>query len=330
MGPTPKVSKSLEKYIADLNNFYPGSISVRKGDKVRFVPYGLHNASFPKKGGKPAALLVPAGRVSGAVDAAGAPFWFNGQPSFGFNPALRRSGFGKTVSFTGAKAVDSGLPLARKPKPFTVKFAKQGTFSYFCSMHPGMKGKVTVKSARASVPSAKADAARGAKEMAEDAKTAKSLAATKAPDRTVLLGAANARGVESFGIFPGGLPGKVTVRAGTTVEFRVPSLSREAHTATFGPGIPEKEPKSYLGTLAASFKAPVIDGRAIYPSEPPTGAPTVYTPALHGNGFWNSGVLDADKSSARPNAARVTFGQAGSFTFYCLILPFMVGTVTVT
>ena len=43
--------------------------------------------------------------MGGCPDAAGAPFWFNGQPGVGFNPVLLKSAFGKSRSYTGAKAV---------------------------------------------------------------------------------------------------------------------------------------------------------------------------------------------------------------------------------
>ena len=36
----------------------------------------------------------------------------------------------------------------------------------------------------------------------------------------------------------------------------------EVHTATTGPGDPEKEPTSYLGALAASFNGPAFDSAA--------------------------------------------------------------------
>jgi plastocyanin len=243
-----------------------------------------------------------------------------------------KSNFGKTVIYTGAKAVGSGLPLADKPKPFTVRFTKRGSFTYYCSVHPGMKGKVTVKAKSASVPSAKADTARGAKQMAKDAKAAQALAKTTTPPNTVFLGAAGAGGAaESFGIFPGLFPGKLSVARGTTVEFKMHPRSREVHTATFGPGNPEKEPTSYLGSIAKTFEGPgPFDGRATYSSEPPNTPPAVLTPALHGNGFWNSGLMVAFKGTPLPSSARVTFGQAGAYTFYCLIHPFMAGTVTVT
>lgn len=325
MGPPPKTANVFhEKYGSDSSNFYPAKITVRRGDKVRFVPYGLHNAAFPKRRGKPGAALAPAGSVSGAVDAAGAPFWFNGQPAFGFRSDLVKHNFGKTATYDGTKAVNSGLPLGEKLKPFTVRFTKQGTHAYYCELHTGMKGQVTVKSAKASVPSAAADRKRVAKQLAKDVASAKRLLKTKAPTNTILLGSSTAGGVESFGIFPK----QLTVPVGTTVEFRMKQTSREVHTATFGPGNPDKEPNSYLGQLAKSFETPVIDGRATYPSEPP-GTPTVHTAALHGNGFWNSGVLDGAKATPLPASAQVRFGQPGSYAFYCLIHPFMTGTVIV-
>jgi hypothetical protein len=47
------------------------------------------------------------------------------------------------------------------------------------------------------------------------------------------------------------------------------ALTFEDHTATFGPGDPEHDPGSYLGTFAASFNSPVFAPQAVYPSEPP-------------------------------------------------------------
>jgi plastocyanin len=50
---------------------------------------------------------------------------------------------------------------------------------------------------------------------------------------------------------------------------------------------------------------------------------------LHGNGFWNSGALDRVSATPLPQASQVTFGAPGTFTYYCLIHPFMKGTVVV-
>ncbi len=323
MGPTPKQGKVLQQQLAsDANQFFPGNVTIHAGDSVRFLPFGFHNANFPKRGDGPLSLVAPGAASTGQVDAAGAAFWFNGQPVLGLNPPLLQSNFGKTVRYTGAKAVNSGLPLANRPKPFKVRFPNAGTFTYFCDVHPGMKGKVRVKG-RGRIPSKRADKRAVAEQAAKAVSAARKLAKAKAPDNTVLLGAANRSGVEYFGM----LPERLTVPVGTTVNFAMSGPSFEVHTATFGPGDPEKEPNSYMGQLAASFQGAEFDPRATYPSEPP-GTTASFTSALHGNGFWNTGLLDAVRSPL-PASARVTFAQAGSFTYICVVHPFMKGTVIV-
>ena len=324
MGATPKQARVLQQQLSsDANQFFRSTVTIHAGDAVRFAPFGFHNVDFPKRGGDPLPLVVPGAPTSGQVDAAGAPFWFNGQPGVGFNPALTRSNFGKTLSYTGARAVNSGLPLAAKPKPMTVRFPRAGTFTYFCDVHPGMKGKVRVKRRGTPIPSKRADKSAVAQQVAKAVAAARKLRQTDAPANSVFLGVADRSGVEFFGM----VPETLTVPVGTTVNFRMSAPSFEVHTGTFGPGDPEKEPNSYLGQLAASFQSPAFDPRATYPSEPP-GTTASFRSTLHGNGFWNTGLLDAFQSPS-PASAQVTFGQAGSFTFICLVHPFMKGTVIV-
>jgi plastocyanin len=323
MGMTPKQGKVMQRQLSsDANQFFPGTVTVHTGDTVKFLPYGFHNADFPKSGGKALPLVVPGAAASGQVDAAGAPFWFNGLPTLGLNPSLLKSKFGKTVKYTGEKAVNSGLPLANKPKPFKVRFPKAGKFTYFCDVHPGMKGKVHVKKDGA-VPSKQDDKRAVAKQVDKAVSAARKLRKTDPPANTVLLGAANNSGVEFFGM----LPETLTVPLGTTVRFTMSAPSFEVHTATFGPGDAEKEPNSYMGQLAATFQGAEFDPRATFSSDPPP-TPAAFSSALHGNGFWNTGLLDAVPSPL-PAAGRVTFAQAGSFTFICLVHPFMKGTVIV-
>src|SRR5690349_9307039 len=120
------------------------------------------------------------------------------------------------------------------------------------------------------------------------------------------------------------------VPVGTPIKFAMPKGSREDHTATTGPGNPETEPSSYLGTLAGSLQgAPPLNPAAIYPSDPPGGAAASLTSATHGNGFWSTGFLDQDTATPISDSASVKFDQAGTYTFYCLIHPFMKGTVVV-
>ena len=326
MGEPASTTKTFERqYGSDANAFFPSSVSVHVGDKVKFVPTGFHTVEFVGKGAKPTPLLSPNGQTTAEKDAAGADFWFNGRPVVSFTPSLLNMLYGKSVSFDGTKTVQSGLPLANKPKPVTIAFKKAGTFTYLCTIHAGMKGTVKVLAKSKPVPSAKSDAQRVKRQVAAALKVAKGLAATKPPANTVSVGAAGRGGVDSYGIFPSNL----TVSTGTTVTFNMPARSTEVHTATTGPGNPEKEPKSYLGVLASSLEGPAWDSAAAYPSDAP-GAPASLTPTSHGNGFWNSGVMDASNATPQlPSSNKVTFAAPGTYQFYCMIHPFMHGTVTV-
>jgi plastocyanin len=327
MGTPPKYAKTFnETYQSDANDFFPHGTTVHVGDSLKFTPVGFHNVNLPAKGGKGNALIVPNGQmVADANDGAGAAFWFNGLDQLGFNPALLPSAFGKSLTYNGSKAINSGLPLADKPKPMTVKFTKAGSFTYLCDVHAGMKGTVKVVKRSAQAPSAKAHAKAIADQAARDLKEIKKLAKTPVPAGVVEVGLPGEYGTEYFGF----LPRTVTVPTGTTLKFRMKPGSYETHTATTGPGDPDKEPSSFLGTLAKSFEAPVIDARAAYPSDAP-GTPASLTTTSHGNGFWNSGAIDAASVSPLPADNSVTFAEPGTYTFYCLIHPFMKGTVKVT
>src|SRR5690242_7762073 len=83
MGVPVKQQKAFQSHGTDVNDFFPHGITVHAGDSVRFVPTGFHNVDIPARGKKPQALLVTGSAVAGSLDAAGAPFWFNGQPSIG-------------------------------------------------------------------------------------------------------------------------------------------------------------------------------------------------------------------------------------------------------
>lgn len=329
MGTPPSAAEQFQKNFVDVNDFFPHGITVRQGDRVAFAPVGFHTADLAPKGGASLALISPTGdKVSGSNDAANQPFWFNGQDQVGFTPALAVSLFGKKVNYNGTKRVNSGLPLAEKPKPMVVKFTKKGSFTYFCDIHPGMKGKVKVVGKKAKAPSVKDDAKVVKNQVKADLKIASALAKKTPPANTVNVGSAGPKGVEYYGF----VPGTVNVPVGTTLNFRMTKGSFEDHTATTGPGNPEDETQqdSYLSQLAASFQGgPVFDPRAVYPSEKPGEAAASLTPALHGNGFWNTGALDNSAATPLPASNSVKFGAAGTYTFYCLIHPFMKATVNV-
>jgi plastocyanin len=322
----PKASQNtFNRAGTDVNDFFPHGVTIHVGDRVRFGATGeFHTVDIPRKGGKPLPLTATTGKtISGVNDAAGNPFWFNGQPQVGFNPALAKGVYGKKLIYTG-KRIESGLPLANNPKPFTVKFTKAGSYTYYCDVHPGMKGTVRVVRLGRRIPSANADRKALKAQLKRDFAIGKTLAKTTPPAGTVDVGAAGAHGVEFYGMFPNNL----SVKVGTALTFRMGPGSTEIHTASFGPDDPEAQPPGYLGTIAASFQgSPVFDPRGIYPSEPGTTA--ALTPTFHGNGFWNTGLMDTSARTAFPTSGKVTFAAPGTYNYYCLIHPFMHGIVTV-
>ena len=327
MGIPPANGKAFQNAGVDVNDFFPHGVTINKGDKVKFLPVGFHSFDFPPRGGDMLPLITPTGqKVSGENDAAGAPFWFNGQDQVSFNPVLAAGAtFGKKLSFNGSKRIISGLPLGNKLKPITVTFKKSGKYTYFCNIHAGMKGTVTVKDKGKSVPSAKADKKALKRQVATALSTAKKLPKTQVPANTIDVGVAGKHGEELFAFVPDAL----TVPVGTVVTFRMHPASYDIHSATSGPGNPETEPNSYLGQLAKKFaEEPVPPGQAVYRSEPPATQATL-SPALHGNGFWNSGLMDTSSASPLAASDSVKFGAPGTYDFYCMVHPFMHARITV-
>ena len=295
------------------NDFFLHRVTIHTGDQVSFINAGFHTIDLPGSSNKDLPFSMPTGTVSGAKDAAGNPFWFNGQPSEGFNPALFTPSGPKT--YDGTTRIDSGLPLGNgKPKPLVVTFTKPGVYKYFCDLHAGMVGYVVVKPKSKPVPSAAQDAAALHKQIATEVITAYNLTKTKVPKDTVDLGAAGPAGVELYAMFPA----KLTVNAGTVVTFRMTNASEEQHTATFGPA-------SYLKTL--EINGPVFPAPTFYPSD--AKPPVVLTSSSHGNGFANTGILANDPSLGLPKSATIQLTQVGTYTFICLIHPFMRGTIVV-
>jgi plastocyanin len=327
LGPPRAAQRALQPTASDVNDFFPHEVRVHVGDKVRFVPNGFHTVDLPGRRSRKLPLITPVvQRIAGVVDAAGAPFWFNGQPQLGFNRLLLTSAFGKSRNYDGSKAVLSGLPIQQRPQPMTVKFNKTGTFRYFCDVHPGMTGTVRVVSSSADVPTTAQDRRTVARQVASTLARAKVLANTPAPGNNTVDVGEQAKGNVSFFGFN---PSTLTVPRGTAVTFRM-NASTEIHTATVGPGNPETEPQSYLGQIEAGLQGPVLDPRGVFPSDPP-GALASLTTVFHGNGFWNSGALDKDSTTRTvPPANRVLFAGPGTYQVFCMIHPFMHATVTVT
>ena len=321
-GPLKFQNQIGKQFSTGVDAFMIPKVTINVGDTVvwdgKTRQNGFHSIDFPKKGGKPLPLILPTGKtVTGVLDFANNPFWFDGKvPELGFNPALFAPSTGGT--YNGSKAIDSGLPVQQKVADFKLKFTKAGTYKYYCNVHPGMVGVVVVLAKGKKVPSARDDAKTLAKSETAYIAGSKKLVKTKPTGANVDVGAVGANGLELFAMSPT----KLTVKTGTTVKFSMAKRTREVHTATFGPS-------GYVNALANAFAtAPTFPGNAIYPSDPP-GTVTL-NQTSHGNGFANTGAMDDDKATPLPSSGTIKFTQPGTYNFICLVHPFMHGTVVVT
>src|SRR4051794_31063335 len=173
----------------DLNAFYRRQVTIHAGDSVRWVfsRRVVHTVTFLAPGQKRPPLEVPdpAHPYTGFNDAAGAPFWFNGQPSLLIPPehAFPQGG----GSTDGTQYRNSGLS-APAFTPYQLTFTKAGTFRYLCLVHPGMAGIVKVVAKGHAVPSARADRAARIAEFAHAVKRAGRLARFNPKKNNVVAG----------------------------------------------------------------------------------------------------------------------------------------------
>jgi plastocyanin len=309
----------------ELNGFFPSTTVIRVGDSVRCSINGFHTVSFLAKGQAPPPLIIPAAGnpISGKLDAAGASFWFNGQPSQIINPSVAAPAGGTT--YAGSGYLNSGVPSPTgPPAPFVIKFTKAGTFTFHCLVHPGMKGVVKVLPKGKPVPTAAQDRAAANAQAAAAIVQARRLAKVKPPTATVLAGNDGAGPVAWLRFFPENLK----IKAGTTVDFRIAS-KREVHTITFGPPAYTTEIENTFTTPQPNPAGPpnlLINPLASYPSDPPPLP--AYTGANHGNGFEGAGILAL--GGPLPSNVKITFTKAGVYHFECVIHNNMDGTITVT
>lgn len=332
LGPPLKKAPAGTPKDGDINQFFPSSVAVHVGDSVKFAPFNFHLVNFPKKGeaAPPLASLDTSKPIAGVNDAAGQPYWFNGQGT-PIIPAIVGLGSGSGKSYDGTQELGSGFPTGAKPKPFVVKFPKAGTYTYYCVLHPGMKGTVTVLAKSKAVPSAKADAKR------VEAQIAKGIAALKRADKqkpaanTVVAGPDNKSAV-LYRFTPSALNAKVN----TPITLTMSSGTSEDHTFTFANDL-----KAARKAADATFIGPLpgtgtngpptlaFDPKWALSTEAP-GKPIVVDGTNHGDGLVNSGVLDGDSKTPFPQKVTVSFSKPGTYSFFCAIHTDMTGKITVT
>jgi plastocyanin len=303
------------------NAFLRNTVTVHVGDTVRWRFRGFHTVTVPARGKQPPAFAVPTGaNVSGVVDPASQPFWFNNVlPALRVNPQVAAPTNGSAYSGTSFR--NSGLPNLPNARPYSLRFTRTGTFTYYCAVHPGMQGRVRVVSSRRRVPTEAQNRAAATAELNSLARQARTAAAAPAKGPNIVdLGRAPAGRRFTINAF---FPSRITVKAGSAVSFTMAGQNpNEIHTITVGP--------------LSRDQVPFVDNQgnvnpaAAYPSDPPTAFPP-YTATNHGVGFLNAGLHDNDRATPTvPNAGAIQFNAVGTFQLKCLVHDGMDATVTVT
>jgi plastocyanin len=328
--PVTKPPPGFENVNADATQFFRDTATIHVGDTVRWKFFGFHSIYFPKKGGKnaPLAMPDPTREYSGDVDPAGQPFWFNGQTQLVGNPVAVFPLGGKVED--GSKANGSGPPPGDPEKfNYKLKFSKVGTYTYYCTIHPLMKGRIKVVAKNARVPSAAADKAASAKQLTRTIAELRSDLKRKDAAGNVVEMGRDTRTTSLLGFYPA----SKTVPVGTTIDFRMSPVTNEIHTVTFGSdavlakgGFAEGLENALLAPLPGTGKngPPVLGfpGAIVFPSDP---GPLAFDGSQHG-GFVSTG-LKGFKPFTRDS--QVTFTAPGTYNFICLVHPEMKGQIIV-
>ena len=310
----------------EIDKFSLKQLQIHVGDKVQWLdPSGAHTVTFAKgKADIPLFETSPTGaKYSGFLDASGNPFWFNGQTQIQLDPAGALAAGVKMVAGkqvgteNGSQLVGSGMYNGNaSPPPFVLTFNKAGTYDYQCTVHPNMNGSIKVLPRGTKVPSPAADLSREKASLIADAKTIVKLVSYTPPADTVSGGHDQGQ-LATLRFYPTSLH----VAVGTTVTFSQTS-DVQIHTFTFGP-------TAYLSSISNSAGLELPPAFP-FSSEAPSSTPTTYDGTNHGNGFLNTGVLDANPGATQASSFKVTFTKAGTYDFQCLIHPFMKGEVVVS
>lgn len=272
------------------------------------VPVGTEVA-WTWKGAEPHSVTFPEGN---ALPAPGPP----DEALFAPTPP--------TAPIDGKTMVNSGLqPLGPSaPEPFKVSFETAGSFKYFCVIHPGMTGEVTVVGDKDKADSPAEIAARGKDEAdgwLAEGRAAKQKLTSAAPAKSTV-------------------DGKTvwTVEMGTTTEHAdvlafapTPAALKVGESVRFVNNSWAPHTASFFGEGAQPITNPT-DERTAKPAPGPSPQ------ALTSKGFLNTGELPPNfpPGNGPPEQARTftfTAPAAGTFNYVCILHSpsGMVGTITV-
>lgn len=295
---------------------YP--LTVHTGDVLDFrwnqgSPDQLHTVTFTKIGESPATLYAdhPIAGPDGDDSPAGAVFNFP-TPTFpppGSGAPGACGDAAAPCTFDGSAELSSGAAPTAPGHDFYVRIsAAPGTYTYFCLIHPGMSGSVTVSTGAATSPTVAASEA--------DAQTAADLAEARAAESSIGAPATvtNADGSRTYTAFAGlgtahtevleMLPARLDIRPGDHVVWKTTTV-KDIHTVTFpyGNGSDRLDP----------FPPPVCERSG------PTDTPAAGPPPSFGCGSPTSAEFPlvagpAGPTSIGPHGYRLAGADGGVFT----------------
>jgi plastocyanin len=317
---------------AEATQYFPSALTIHAGDTVTFKTGEGHTVTF--LGHRTASDFRFVSRAPGGASysnvtgADGKPFWSGGKAKYVYTVMPLMAPAGSTTITPGTfhnRAIfgpDPHNPPGSKSS-VTFMFPKPGVYHYVCLMHlPAMKGTIIVKPAGAPGPSQGKAQADAATQLANDIALAKKLDTYRAPTNTIVAGRSQG-GIDMLRFYPG----KLTVKAGTTVKI-VGGSAVEAHNLLFAPK--DAWTKTYLKT-SDQFPMGQISPEEIYGTDAP-GTP--YTGKNHGNGFFatplvTTGFVPGGLTGHRTSS--ITFSTPGTYKYFCEVHGKMMnGTVVVT
>ena len=302
---SPQTYSVLAGSAAEFNTavlaFAPQSLKVHRGDTVTWILGGFHNIHFETT----ISDLIVAPEV-------------NGQPQPQLNPAVAFPSIEDGGVFTGGDA-NSGVALDPTNPVVTFSMVMDvapGSYSYFCDIHPGMVGAITVVDAATAIPSPVEVLSEGAAQLAADGGQALGAAMAAASQPAT----ANPSGVEVKAGLQAGpaavlqfFPAVAVIHAGQSVTWSLDPHSMEPHFVAW----PQTPPGAEFKVMPQDSAPPIIGI-----SEVGLGSTASGTEIANGDSF-NSGFLMPGQSFT------LTFTEPGVYNYVCSIHAGMQGAIVV-
>jgi len=209
---------------------------------------------------------------------------------------------GKTVAYDGKAYLSSGFVL--KDKTFDVTFPAKGAYKYFCIIHPGMEGEVTVVDAGDASISTQAALDTASKKTFGDAMTALK-AANAAEVAKGVVRSANADGSTTWTVTVGGLVGPSDLQ-----QFYQPKLDiKVGDTVVWKSAVPTPHTATFLGGTALPVPPIPENPKVMQPAPAPNG--------YAGTGYLNSGIIGLGWPAGQQFSTKFT--AAGAFPYICVL-----------